>query len=108
MPFVVGKLPRDAPCQYTLLVPAPPLLADAVAGHDHATREGDSTARAYPHRGRFGERRASKTNARVVVEGGECLAVRAERAVRHCGKFPNAHVAPLRAGRQCKPLWLLQ
>src|SRR5262245_20469695 len=27
------------------------------------------------------------------------------RPVRHSGKFPNAHVAPLRAGRQCKPLW---
>jgi len=26
--------------------------------------------------------------------------------VRHSGKFPSAHVAPLRAGRQCKPLKL--
>jgi len=26
--------------------------------------------------------------------------------VRHSGKFPNASVAPLRAGRQCKPLRL--
>jgi hypothetical protein len=25
--------------------------------------------------------------------------------VRHSGKFPNAHVAPLGAGRQCKSLW---
>src|SRR5262245_61583970 len=28
--------------------------------------------------------------------------------VRHSGKFPNEPVAPLRAGRQCKPLWLLK
>ena len=42
--------------------------------------------------------------------GGEwgAPAVRAECAVRHCGKFPNEPVAPLRAGRQCKPLWLLK
>jgi len=33
---------------------------------------------------------------------------RAGVGVRHCGKFPNAPVAPLRAGRQRKPLWLLQ
>jgi hypothetical protein len=43
-------------------------------------------------------RAASKTNAGVVGEGGERPAVRAERAVRHCGKFPNEPVAPLRAG----------
>jgi len=28
------------------------------------------------------------------------------RTVRLCGKFPNAPVAPLRAGRQCKLLRL--
>jgi hypothetical protein len=50
----------------------------------------------------------SKTNARLVVEGGERRAVQAERAVRHSRKFPNEPVAPLRAGRQCKSLWLLQ
>ena len=34
------------------------------------------------------------------------LSPSAERAVRHCGKFPNEPVAPLRAGRHRKPLWL--
>jgi hypothetical protein len=49
-----------------------------------------------------------QSNACVVVESGERLAVRVERAVRQCGKFPNEPVAPLRAGRQCKSLRLLQ
>src|SRR5262245_29469818 len=29
-------------------------------------------------------------------------------AVRQSGKFPNVSIAPLRAGRQCKPLWPLE
>jgi len=64
-------------------------------------------ARVYPNaRSGDGEPQARRTR----VGGGEWRAptVRAARAVRHCGKFPNAPVAPLRAGRQCKPLWLLQ
>jgi len=41
MPFVVVKLTRDAPCQCTLFVLVPPLLADAaVARHGNATLEG--------------------------------------------------------------------
>jgi hypothetical protein len=72
--------------------------------------EGDSTvARLNPitENGKAAGPQARRTRA-VWWRGGERLAVRAERAVRHCGKFPNAHVAPLRAVRQRKPLWLLQ
>jgi len=44
MPFVVGKLPRNAPCQRTLLVLVPPLLADV-------GRRGSATTRTAPTHG---------------------------------------------------------
>src|SRR6516165_6270585 len=60
--------------------------ADALRRSWSRTRErGLDITRLHPG-GRFGERPASKTNARGVV--------------RQCGKFPNEPVAPLRAGRQ--------
>jgi hypothetical protein len=65
----------------------------------------DSAREAKPDHSEAAAREQDK-RAGVVVEGGERRAVRAERAVRHCGKFPNGPVAPLRAGRQCKPLRL--
>src|SRR5262249_33987639 len=62
-------------------------------------------ARVYPN-ARSGAA-ARKQDERVCVGGGwRAPSPRGERAVRHCGRFPNEPVAPLRAGRQCKPLKL--
>jgi hypothetical protein len=79
------------------------LGADGKAG-ECGIREREH-APVYPNARSGGGGPQSKTNACGVVGRGKRRAVRAERAVRQSGKFPNAHVAPLRAGRQCKPLW---
>jgi hypothetical protein len=42
MPFVVGKLPRNAPCQRTLLVLVPPLLADVGRRARHGRERGEA------------------------------------------------------------------
>jgi len=53
--------------------------------------------------------RPAACRARVGGDGEwRAPSLRDERPVRHSGKFPNEPVAPLRAGRQCKPLWLLK
>jgi hypothetical protein len=60
-------------------------------------------ARVYQRRVRMRRPQARRTRV-VVGEERRAWEARAERAVRHCGKFRNAHVAPLTAGRQHKPL----
>src|SRR5262249_31633083 len=49
MPFVVGKLPRNAPCQRALLVLVPPLLADVGRRASTWTRTRGSTRRHQPN-----------------------------------------------------------
>jgi len=66
------------------------------ASGDHSRPRGHALDRA--------RRRSSSEQARRHRRGRAWTVC----SVRHSGKFPNGHVAPLRAGRQRKPLRLLQ
>jgi hypothetical protein len=69
--FVAGLRQR-------LLAAATVVRGLPVFRHEHNTKK-DSTARGYARRGRFGERRAKKTNACGVVVSASAIAERRER-----------------------------